>query len=842
MSEKAKLTIHQQAELTNIWCEDIVEIEELTPQALRLELDKLKSDTEKDKACRAILSAAWTNTSNLMIELAQNPTPAAQPAQTPQSWEQPPAGNTPQSPETNPEILPAPPQSLRDIMYAVKVGFLPITIADPAFLKDWKIGKFQKWVQWIYVWPSKAVAGIQSIFRSMGDENYKKLIIDEMDHLAKEFDALNKKLPKARKDQLEKAIASLKWIDAELLRWNKDWDKAALALFDEYLKLRWDIHVHTMHIWWNANTESIRLKTELTTIETDILARTQDIDARTEAIKVLNEWGHHALIMGSTAVAPIESLAELNRKYDEAILAVKEWRDSTLSKPLIEIEREHNVLIEAAKKIDVNVTSGTMTVKLDWATKSSIDSKINALKSDPAYTEWAPKNIPGKKGNVIFSPATTEYTAISDILMKLEAEKDKIDNAVNGAEKNKSTALKPYTDKKLVLEDEKAKKVWERNRRITELEREKTRIEGERTKKSAELTETDAKYRDRILKLAEIDKETNPVRKERLSQEYDRMIATPRAWSTDETRRRELADKTKTRTERSTDIGARAAELEREKAVFDKERSLKYMASIEGKITVLQAEAAKLATDIDAAAAKSGDAETYKRKLFEEVNRINGEIEKLNVVWKKEVATWADLPKVELEKMLTWSKLWNHIYGVSKWLIKFDEKVMNQKHVAWTMRWVYGFIALAWVGWLGMQAAKWEWKSAWLDAADIGLGFIPGYDLYMAMRWKDLNGRPIEGKDLWARVGFGTLALVPWVWAIARTAGLTAVKAAGKADKAIDVINTVRAVEQSTQVVWKIGSAGYLGYTLIDITKQTIEQPVETITRAPHKIPTPPVK
>ncbi len=37
-----------------------------------------------------------------------------------------------------------------------------------------------------------------------------------------------------------------------------------------------------------------------------------------------------------------------------------------------------------------------------------------------------------------------------------------------------------------------------------------------------------------------------------------------------------------------------------------------------------------------------------------------------------------------------------------------------------------------------------DWKSAGLDAADIGLGFIPGYDLAMAFRGKDLNGRAIE--------------------------------------------------------------------------------------------------
>ncbi len=161
-------------------------------------------------------------------------------------------------------------------------------------------------------------------------------------------------------------------------------------------------------------------------------------------------------------------------------------------------------------------------------------------------------------------------------------------------------------------------------------------------------------------------------------------------------RRTAIGNPALTRTEKQAHLDSRMGELKHEKdKVFDARGSAERMSSYESKITALQAEAAKLATDIDAAAAKSGDAETYKRKLFEEVNRINGDIEKLNGIGKKEVTTWEHLPKVELDKLLATSKLGNHLYGVSHGLIKFDEKVLNQRHIAGTMRGVYGLVALA---------------------------------------------------------------------------------------------------------------------------------------------------
>ena len=111
--------------------------------------------------------------------------------------------------------------------------------------------------------------------------------------------------------------------------------------------------VHNMHVGANASTEAVRLRSELSAIDTDILRHNTDINARTDAIKVLNEGGHHALIRGSSAAAPIESLDDLKHRYDAAILDVKEGRTRVLPKSLAEVEREHNLLIDQAKKINV---------------------------------------------------------------------------------------------------------------------------------------------------------------------------------------------------------------------------------------------------------------------------------------------------------------------------------------------------------------------------------------------------------------------------------------------------------------------------------------------------------
>ncbi|MBP9779144.1 hypothetical protein KBD33_00805, partial [Candidatus Gracilibacteria bacterium] len=838
MSETAKLTIHQQAELTNIGCEDIVEIEELTPQALRLELDKLKSDTEKDKACRAILSAAGTNTSNLMIELARNPAPAAQPAQTPQSGEQPPA-RPPQSPETNPETLPAPPQTLRDIMYAVKGGYLPITIADPAFLKDGKIGKLQKGAQWIYVGPSIAAAGIQSVLRSTGDGNYKKLIADEMRGVADELESLKKKSASPRKAELESAITALEGVKTKLDLTTIDGDKEALKLFDEYLKHRGILRVHALdHV--SARAESARLRGELGLIDTAITTERIKIEDREKALKALVDGGHHPLIPGLAPGASLIPRAELDRTYTEAIDDITEGRKHASLSPgfvvpqitiggtlvdasMAEMTAHHDHLISNAKTISGSTTiPGTATVpaiNIHDITEAKIDRIIATLRSDPDYVNGAPAPVTTTHPTTgvittTHSPATAEYSAIKQQISNLEAHRTTIERQITRAEGDKKTALKPYEVERERLTKAKTAEIRFRDTLKSQLERDKIAAEVEKTKKTTEYSEKSGKYKEPLAKLDAISRVTGATpadiaKRTALSADYDRTIGV--ASGVDSVRRTAIENPGLSRTDKQTHVDSRLGELKHEKEkVFDARGSAERMSNYESKITALQAEAAKLATDIDTAAAKSGDAETYKRKLFEEVNRINGEIEKLNVVGKKEVATWADLPKVELDKMLAGSKLGNHIFGVSKGLIKFDEAVLNQKHLAGTMRGVYGLIGLAGVGSLGVQAMT-DWKSAGLDAADIGLGFIPGYDLYMAVRGKDLNGRPIEGKDLWARVGFGTLALVPGLGALARTAGVAALKGAGRA---AEVVNTVRAVEQSTQVVGKIASTGYLGYTL----------------------------
>ena len=767
----------------------------------------------------------------------------------------------------NPDTLTAPPQSFRDIMYAIKWGFLPVTIAEPKYFKDGKLGSIQRWVQWIYVWPSRAAAWLQATLRSIGDGNYKSLIAEEMRTLSEWLEELKKKWATARKTGIETSITELGHVKTQLDLGTPDGDKQALKHFDEYMKHTGIVKVHGLD-HTSAWTEAARLRTELSAIDTAILTERQKIEARDKALKVFIEW--------STAITPAAHgvpaipitipRAELDRTYTEAIEDIKQWRKSTalsasFSVPQIawvdvsmsEMTAHHDQLITDAKKI-----AGAIPIAAVWwmpaisisdITEAKINAQIARLERDPAFTTGAPRveTVPGapwSPATTISHPASPEYTGTKAQIAALETHRSTIEWQGTGAENAKRTALKVYTDEITRLEKAKWVDIRARDTLKATLEREKVAAENEKVKKTTEYTDKQVKYTERLAKLDAIARVTGTTpadiaKRTALSADYDRVAALTETighatWGADATRRATVWDASKNRTEKNAAIDSRIWELRHGKEkVYDARGSAERMTSYEGKIAALQSQAADLARDIDAGAKKSWDAETYKRQLFEEVGRINGEVEKLNKLGQTEVTGWEKLPQVELDKLLAGSKLGNHIYGVSHGLIKLDEKMLNQKYMTGTMRGMYGIVGLAGIGALGMQATQDIKSTAW-DVADVAWGFVPGYDLYMALvRGKDLNNRSIEWKDFWARVGFGTLALVPWVGALARTAGIAAVKAAGKADKAIDVVSTVRAVEQSTQVVGKIGTAGYLGYTIYDISKQVITEPIKTVLRQP---------
>ena len=51
---------------------------------------------------------------------------------------------------------------------------------------------------------------MQSLLRSIGDENVRKLLSQEMESISEQLKAMGDKMPKARKEALEKAATALK--------------------------------------------------------------------------------------------------------------------------------------------------------------------------------------------------------------------------------------------------------------------------------------------------------------------------------------------------------------------------------------------------------------------------------------------------------------------------------------------------------------------------------------------------------------------------------------------------------------------------------------------------------
>ena len=120
----ATLTEHQKAQLENIDCDTLAR-DTLTADELRQELDKLKDDAEKEKACRAILSTTGTQTAQLIRELSTG------------TWDNPvtdPKGKEPQKsaqkPNENVEVstsdLPVAPTTTFNIIRLIQLGYIPM--------------------------------------------------------------------------------------------------------------------------------------------------------------------------------------------------------------------------------------------------------------------------------------------------------------------------------------------------------------------------------------------------------------------------------------------------------------------------------------------------------------------------------------------------------------------------------------------------------------------------------------------------------------------------------------------------------------------------------------------
>ena len=175
----------------------------------------------------------------------------------------------------------------------------------------------------------------------------------------------------------------------------------------------------------------------------------------------------------------------------------------------------------------------------------------------------------------------------------------------------------------------------------------------------------------------------------------------------------------------------------------------------------------------------------------------------------------ADLMRIE-----TWSPLARWIlksaWGSAKYLEKFSGKA--GAIALWFSVW--------WLATKGITSTNAEsLKEVWLDAADLWIGMVPfwwAYDVWMAIRGKDLNGRELSGTDRWIRGGLGVLTTaldVAWLFTLgtwnAASAGIKAVvkssailwKTVKTVDKVVDAGKTVEKVADGVNAVKKAWKA-----------------------------------
>lgn len=249
--------------------------------------------------------------------------------------------------------------------------------------------------------------------------------------------------------------------------------------------------------------------------------------------------------------------------------------------------------------------------------------------------------------------------------------------------------------------------------------------------------------------------------------------------------------------------------------------------SVETRIKVLQTEAGRIMTEYDKQAG-TGDVEALRKKTEVEIGKINSEIERYNSDARaKYGAAAATLTPLQLDSLHAQSKLWGFFDAMNTGTSKL-ESIGSTKAGGKAMRGVYGALTLAGLGQIGVTTANSGLKQWAIDAADMGIGFIPvvwgAYDILVGagqwIKWKELTSeRAVSWTDALKRMGFWVLWLIPIAGQI--------FKAAAKWEKLVEVARKVAVVERTAQITWKVlilNEAKNLWVALYDATGSVVSE------------------
>jgi hypothetical protein len=867
MLEKAKLTIHQQAELTNIWCEDIVEIGELTPQALRLELDKLKSDTEKDKACRAILSAAWTNTSNLMIELAQNPTPAAQPAQPPQSWEQPPVANPPEWTTVAEGDLPVAPITTFNIIRLMQLGYIPVD----------KPGKLLS-AKWVFYLPNA--------LNLMGRDHTEKTLFNWADAkkslamrmaLDTDITIIEKKLAEYKSSiaprfdmiaGLDKQLALLTQIKGETD------PKALTKLTSEYVTLRSKMAFTPGSVGYDdpAVRKTIaQLDAEVIHAESKTQARDDKIKGDEKDLKALTtKWEKDS--SGKVRITQAE-IQDRNQKRIETLTNGADRRIAKFEADLNAKQAEVSKFqweFDAAKSnihklnadlsaIRPNYTGRTIVdvnadlaierakVKPNTSTISNLQSELRVI-NEVNRIQWELRllgSLDARGNPIVPSPPTT--TVLYDAYKDLETAKTKAKTLEWDIKNTKAakTKLLADADKKWKQAlDDYAKEVALKQKHITQGKD----LLIKRQESETLITETNTKIKAVEAKLAALPPLAAGAPRTNAHLTLDAELRDLYAQKNLATTRLEADINSWSKNTKKTATEAQEKQINDEKAK---------LVQLEAELKPYQSQIDAIHTESQAAKAALNDATkrdpVLAKKLLEEmpgkINGWNSSIGKINQNAQSTLIAkwlnWKRIPEIDLRAVLgrnpMMSNLIAHPEGILAKVDAFGQTPGGQK----TAKFMYG--GLRWVAvagavhTVGNELAAGHTKAAAIDALDAGMGFVGMvpvvgniasgvWDIGVAAKQfatgTDLNGRQVSTSQSFVRLGFGVVGLIPVVGNVIKWAN--AVSATWKVVKAVDMTTNVANMTMKTAMAAQVAT---LAYDVVDVGTNAVRNPVDTAIR-----------
>lgn len=224
--------------------------------------------------------------------------------------------------------------------------------------------------------------------------------------------------------------------------------------------------------------------------------------------------------------------------------------------------------------------------------------------------------------------------------------------------------------------------------------------------------------------------------------------------------------------------------------------------------------------------------EDYLRGFGEAVKSSNDQIGSIN---DRMLSSWTKLSKIDQDALLhaaTGTKAYTYMSRLAshdaqmKWAAEWMQKNVSHNR---PMRFMYGLIGIVAAWSLTTEFAFGNSEVAKNDLKDMVYGFVPGYDLAMAYKGEDLNGRPLKWWDRFERAAWGTLTVGAAIATLGTSSLIVGWLRTGV--KWVKAANTLWNIVKVSSSWMAVASVSHFGYNLVGLNWNQVGPNGEKIVR-----------